>query len=481
VALAHAGEVAPARPAPVAATPAITRAELEAHVRTLAADELRGRFTGTPEAVRAAEYLAASLKGSGVEPAGDGGTFLQRVPIERRRVTKAPELRVTPVEGAPFTAEHGVDFQLSPPNAVLTTPALRIVRVASAGELPAEADPAVALFFDGSSAERRSALPRRVRAGTKTWGLQVGRGTGQPGKARAHSDAWSQAGAPASSASVWLELNGTLLGRAQKGELAALELKTFAERETLDAFNVLGVVRGQGTQADPAAKDEVVVVSAHYDHLHEDDAAAPGDGVDRIYNGADDDASGCAVLLELAGRLAADPPPARTILFLFATGEEIGLVGTEHYLDHPPFPLAKTVLNLNFEMVGRPDPKAGGAGKLWLTGHELSNLGAACAAAGVPVVADPHPDQQFFWRSDNIAFVRRGIVGQTLSSYGLHADYHAVTDEADTLDYAHLEGGAKAGHAALVLVASGALRPAWLEGKDPNARPSRRPRREEPK
>jgi Zn-dependent M28 family amino/carboxypeptidase len=174
-------------------------------------------------------------------------------------------------------------------------------------------------------------------------------------------------------------------------------------------------------------------------------------------------------VLELAQAFAADEPPARTLLFLLASGEEKGLIGTRYYLDHPSVPLDQTVANLNFEMIGRPDELIG-PGKLWLTGFERTTLGAAFREAGFDVVADERPEQNFFQRSDNYAFAVLGIVGQTLSSYNLHEDYHNVTDEADTLDYEHMQAATRSAYAAARLLSQGEISPEWLPGGKPEAR-----------
>ncbi|MBK7874642.1 MAG: M28 family peptidase [Planctomycetes bacterium] len=468
-----AGTAAPAAPLPTL-TAEVTRTELEHHVRYLASDELRGRFTGTPEAVRAAQYLAAVLQASGVQPAGDDGTFLQRVPFERTRAKAVPELRVTTKSGAPLPAVFGADFDL-PLGLDLTTTALRVVHVKRPADLPAEPDPKAALFVEGSVSERRRLLTRKNEPGANGWGLRVGEGRAKRGTPKPAGGDWSPPMAPRGPGDVWLTLNGELLEAMKAGEVVALELVTHVEREALPAYNVVGVLPGAG---DGALGKETVVLSAHYDHLHARDEAgdadagepgAEGGPKDVVFNGADDDASGCAAVLELAGRLGASKRPQRTVVFLLATGEEIGLVGTWYYLDHPARPLETTVANLNFEMIGRPDEKVGGPGKLWLTGFELSNLGAAFAEAKLDIAIDPRPEQHFFERSDNIAFVRRGIVGQTFSTYNLHEDYHRVSDEADTLDYAHLEACTRSAVAAVELVVDGKVKPAWLPGKDPNA------------
>ena len=222
--------------------------------------------------------------------------------------------------------------------------------------------------------------------------------------------------------------------------------------------NVVAILRG----ADPVLRDEAVLVDAHYDHLG---VGRPVDG-DSVYNGADDDASGTAAVLLVARALAAGPRPRRTVVFLLSTGEESGLVGTRWYLRHPAWPIARTVGNLEVEMIGRPDPMAGGPGRAWLTGYDRSTLGAALAAGGVPLVPDPRPAEHFFERSDNIALAWLGVPAHTVSSFALHADYHTPRDEADRLDYDHMARVVEATVRATRLMADGP-RPAWRPGGRP--------------
>jgi Zn-dependent M28 family amino/carboxypeptidase len=232
---------------------------------------------------------------------------------------------------------------------------------------------------------------------------------------------------------------------------------------------VVARIPGVGTSAAPELAQEVVLLSAHYDHLGVRKSPKK-ERPDDICNGADDDASGCAALLELAQAVARGPKPARTLVILFTTAEESGGFGSRRYIAAPAAPLARTVANLNLEMLGRPDELAGGAGKLWLTGFQRSNLGAELAAKGLAIVADPRPQENFFTRSDNYAFALEGVVAQTLSSFALHPEYHTPRDEADTLDYAHLEAAAKVALEAARLLADGSLRPAWHDGKAPEKR-----------
>lgn len=222
--------------------------------------------------------------------------------------------------------------------------------------------------------------------------------------------------------------------------------------------NVVGVIRG----APGGSGDEAVILGAHFDHVG---VGRPVDG-DSIYNGADDDASGVAVVLEVARLMAGSEPPDRTVIFLLTTGEETGLVGTRYYIDDPVIPMERTIADLQVEMVGRPDSLAGGPGRAWLTGFERSTLGDSLAAAGIALVPDPRPEQRFFFRSDNIAFARLGIPAHTISSFNLHADYHRPSDEAELMDYDHMARVTEATAEAVRILANGPA-PEWHPGGRP--------------
>ncbi len=193
--------------------------------------------------------------------------------------------------------------------------------------------------------------------------------------------------------------------------------------------NVVGIIRG----SDPKLGKETILLSAHLDHL----GVGREVNGDSIYNGADDDASGVTAVLELAGALASDQKPKRTVVFALFGSEEIGGYGARYFQEHPPVPVESFVANLEFEMIGRPDA-AVAPHTLWLTGYERSNLGAALAAHGARLVADPHPEQHFFQRSDNYVLARKGIIAHTVSSYGLHTDYHRPSDDLAHVDFAHM-------------------------------------------
>lgn len=223
--------------------------------------------------------------------------------------------------------------------------------------------------------------------------------------------------------------------------------------------NVVGMIPG----SDRKLKTEVILVMAHHDHLG---IRGPGINGDSIYNGADDDASGVVAVLEIARALRQGKGPKRTIIFATMTGEEMGLLGTRYFITNPPVPLATVVAGFEIEMIGRPDSLAGGFGKAWLTGYDRSTMGDMLKANGIPIVADPRPDQNFFQRSDNFAFAQLGIVAHTLSTFNLHTDYHRPSDDVDKVDFDHMTAVIKAAAAAVEHLANGPT-PAWHQGGRP--------------
>jgi Zn-dependent M28 family amino/carboxypeptidase len=197
--------------------------------------------------------------------------------------------------------------------------------------------------------------------------------------------------------------------------------------------NVVGFVEGSDL------KDEIVVVSAHYDHL--------GVKAKGIYFGANDNASGTSALLEIAEAFnlakQAGKGPRRSILFLFMSGEEKGLLGSEYYSTHPIFPLSNTVANLNVDMVGRKDSLHEHSGYIYVIGadrisKELHDLNERVAKTYTNVKMDykyndPEDPNRFYYRSDHYNFARYGIP-VIFYFNGMHADYHKPTDTPDKVD-----------------------------------------------
>jgi Peptidase family M28 len=236
----------------------------------------------------------------------------------------------------------------------------------------------------------------------------------------------------------------------------------FDQNQRTDTWNALALLRGTDTAAAPGPLKDVILLTAHLDHLGLGEAV----NGDSIYNGADDDASGTTAVLELARVLSQGAKPKRSILFVLFGSEELGGYGNRYFLDHSPVPLTQIVVNLEFEMIGRPDAalKTGG---LWLTGYERSNLGQTLAQHGAAISADPHQDQHFFQRSDNFALAKRGIVAQTVSSFGLHKDYHQPSDEISKIDFDFLTRSIGSMVGPVRWLADTTWRPEWNAGGKP--------------
>jgi Zn-dependent M28 family amino/carboxypeptidase len=228
--------------------------------------------------------------------------------------------------------------------------------------------------------------------------------------------------------------------------------------EACATWNAVGVLNG----SDPRAAAQVIMLSAHLDHLGVNETLTG----DKIFNGADDDASGCVAVLEMARVLASGKRPKRTIYFVCFGSEERGGFGSQYFIAHPPVPLEQIVADLTFEMLGRPDDKVP-AGTLWLTGFDRSTLGPELAKQGASLVADPHPQQNFFQRSDNYPLALRGVIAHTISSFGLHTDYHRVSDEVGKVDFPFMTRSLNSLVKPIRWLADSNFKPTWLPGKAP--------------
>lgn len=202
-----------------------------------------------------------------------------------------------------------------------------------------------------------------------------------------------------------------------------------ADSAGVSAPNVVGVVEG----SDPELRGEYVVFSAHIDHVG---VGAPDAFGDSIYNGADDDASGVAVMMEVAEAFASlDPRPRRSALFVMVSGEEEGLWGSNAIVADPHIDLDALVANFNADMVGRNWPDT-----IVAIGREHSELGTLLESVqrrlpelGMTAIDDRWPDEQFFFRSDHYTFARHGIPALFFFN-GVHDDYHRPSDEVDRID-----------------------------------------------
>ena len=235
---------------------------------------------------------------------------------------------------------------------------------------------------------------------------------------------------------------------------------SFVQRVPLQSgatWNAIGFLRG----TDPAG--DAIMLSAHLDHLGVNEALT---GDDKIFNGADDDASGCVAVLELARVLAAGKRTRRTVYFIAFGSEERRGQGSRYFIDHSPVPLTKIVADLNFEMLGRPDAKVP-PNTLWLTGFERSTLGPELARRGASLVADARPEQRFFQRSDNYALALQGVIAHTISSFGMHTDYHRPSDDLSKIDFPFMTRSLNSLVEPIKWLVNSTFRPAWVKGQAP--------------
>ena len=459
------------------------------HVRYLADDKLEGRDTGSPGGMLAAQYLASQLEQFGIKPAGDNGTYFQQVPLVKTRLDTAGS-RLTLFTGdQPTVFEAGNDLLPNGPSGSATVPESPVVfagygisapefryddyeKLDVRGKLvvlltgePSSNDPA---FFDGmkdtphSSGVTKIELARSKGARGVISILSGPRASRYPWDLVRKSQETPQVSLPATkdvmpaiivrretaerlfkdAPKPWSEIE-TLVA---EGKVPTFPLPYRAQlvlnfsHEPLPAPNVVGRLPG----SDPELKTQVVVYTAHYDHV----GHGTGEG-DTIFNGAWDNASGTAEVLEIArGFAGLKPRPRRSILFLFVTGEEKGLLGSSYYTEHPVVPIADTAANINLDMTD-----IFGLGKeLVAQGAEHSSLMKACEATaremGLTLGKDPTPELNVFTRSDQFSFAKVGVpclfmrwssdyedldaaTARARSQEKLKTIYHKVGDEFD--------------------------------------------------
>jgi len=231
-------------------------------------------------------------------------------------------------------------------------------------------------------------------------------------------------------------------------------------RKGLPTKNVIGVLEGAGPLAE-----ETIVVGAHYDHLGHGGMASGSLAFlsSAIHNGADDNASGTALVMELARRLASRPEPLpRRIVFMAFSGEEKGLLGSQHYVEHPLYPLDKTVMMINFDMVGRLNDNSEltvlGTGSTAGLEEIVSAVGSA---AGFKVKAVKGASDGL-GGSDHESFFNKGV--PVLFPFtGLHADYHRPSDDTDRINFVGMERIANFGEILLLDLARRPNRPTFVK------------------
>ena len=489
----------------------IDEASLKAHVKFLSDDKLEGRGTGSPGGELAAKYIAEQLKAIGAKGAGADGSFFQRVELVGMKAEPNATMMVTGFNGSE-TLKFGDDF------VVMAKPGTRIAELKGSdvvfvgygidapeqrwddykgvkdwngrivvmlvNDPPATtAEPNLfggrALTYYGrwtykfEEAARRGAVGAILIHTTESAGypwsvVRTSNGSWRFDLARYDDKTPSLAfrsWVTEDAARRFMKLGGqdldALRARAASRDFKPVrlnlkgKLSLLNEVRELKSPNVVGVLEG----SDPQLKNEYVVYTAHWDHLG---IGPPNKNGDTIYNGALDNATGVACVLEIAKSLARQRPK-RSSLFLFTTAEEQGLLGAEWYVKHPLVPLDKTVANVNLDSMNILNPTH----DFIPLGAERSSLKAVVEAVaknmGLRISPDARPEQGSFYRSDHFPFAKAGVpsislkegndyVGrskewgeQQFRAYN-SAHYHQPSDEMrDTWDFRALIQSAEIG------------------------------------
>ena len=428
-------------------------AAIKAHIAYLADDRLLGRQAGTPGYQMAVDYVTQQLKVLGVQPAGDAGTFVQKVQLRRAFLQPGATFAAHDVQGATLPLTTGQDYIVYPsPELPATTVANAPLAFAGFGISAPELG-----YDDYAGLDVKGKIVLIVRGAPRTFASTVAsasqdlsgllktamshgavglllasthvgvlpdlrRGTysvlGPDGKVAASRTfavgSQQQFYGAVSAATLQRFLQIAALDTTQvfaairSGKPASAVLKTTvsasaqARYQDVESFNVVGKIPG----SDAKLREEYVVHSAHLDHLGIG-ASVKGDS---IYNGAHDNASGVACVLEIAkiySRLK--EKPKRTMLFVFVTGEELGLLGSSAFAANPTVPKSKIVADINMDM---PTLIAPLLSVVALGGQHstlIEPVKKACAYMAINLENDPEPEQNRFIRSDQYSFVTAGI------------------------------------------------------------------------
>ena len=428
---------------------------IEAHMGFLAADVLAGRETGSKEHEIASAYIATQLQALGLAPAGDNGSYYQRVPMRKAYLDQKSARFVLHVDGKDTELSYPKAFFTGPSKQFTTTDVTAPLVFAGYGLVSDEfgindydqldVKGKIVVLLSGrpkslpsEEAAHLNSLKTRLAAERGAVGI-ITIHTPQQEKVRPYNSSLMYLSAPQME---WLHADGTpadsypdLKGGAYIHPDAAAALFSKAPSTLSDIFsqlennqspkgfalgvsaslsrksthsdiespNVVAVLPG----SDPVLKDEYVVVTAHSDHIGlSNDLRSE----DKINNGAMDNAAGVAILLETA-RLFAQLPqaPKRSILFVVVTGEEKGLLGADYFANNPTRPIEKLVANVNLDMPVLLYPFA----DMIAFGANHSSLGKvveqAAAKEGIALSADPMPEQAIFTRSDHYTLVKKGV------------------------------------------------------------------------
>jgi len=432
------------------------QAAMKAHVLFLASDAMKGREAGSPEFDIAAQYVAAQFYAAGLKPGGDEGGYLQHVPLVSYKPADKGVVTWTATGGQAQPLVFGEDYApTANPLAATTEVAAPVVFVgygitapqyghddykgvdvrgkvvAFVGGAPERFGGEERAFFGQAQSKavaaaakgavgaitvstrptppQMAAMASRVlEQGRITWATPDGRGGASTPIPLLASV--SDKGAAKLFGARWAGIVGAAGAKAPvyKPVVAAgrLSVATGTRFTPAASSNVVGLIPG----TDPALGKEVVVLSAHLDHIGVTPEGRGGTDPDRINNGALDNAIGIASLIEEAKTFVkSGKAPRRTVMFLAVTAEEKGLVGSDYFANHPTVPLANIVADVNLDMPILLYPFE----DMIVYGAERSTLGPivrkAVNSVGVDLSPDPMPEQGIFVRSDHFRFVQKGV------------------------------------------------------------------------
>jgi Zn-dependent M28 family amino/carboxypeptidase len=450
----------------------VTKAEIEAHLTFLAADEMRGRDTGSPEIEIAANYIAAQFKMLGLKNAPGLSNYSHPVPLEN----------IHPASGGLLTLgddsftykDHFIVFEgqnmewkgdivyagYGSPDELKQANVKGKVVVTLAGNRDSQGN-AMAMFTaaSGKYADAKAAGASgliEIFASTQVpWPVLVNYFANTiTTKIKADGEAVPH---------IWLkDSDAAGIQKIRENSLPGSIKIDGMRKVSVPARNVIGVLEG----TDPKLKNEYLVVSAHYDHVGVQKNASPDK--DSIFNGARDNAIGVVGMISTAKYLA-QYPPKRSVLFIAWTGEEKGLLGSKYYSEYPVIPMKQVVFNFNCDGAGYNDVTVATVIGMERTTAE-ADLAKACAAFGIKAIVDPVPEQNLFERSDNYYFAVKGVPAITFSPGVTAFDaelmkyYHQPADEVGSLDMDYLVKYFRAYVYANVLLASNAKAPVWKAG-----------------
>jgi len=454
----------------------ITANSLRAHVSFLASDALRGRDTPSPGLDAAAAYIASWFRRAELEPGGDDGYFQTAEWVRRTQNRDGMELAVATGSRIVRAAPAHLAARVAEPLVLSEEPATVATLEKAANLAPSEVDgrvvavliPAMEGLDDGERRGIHGAFSRFARMMENREPSLVL--YADPGGAFLRRIAQPRlidpenatiAGAPAMV--VMDPAVDSALREAGAGLRVSARCGGPVDEET-SLHNVVAILRG----SDPELRETAVLLTAHYDHVG---VGAP-DEPDHIFNGANDDASGTASVLEIASALAAmEDRPRRSVVFMAYFGEEKGLLGSKYYARRPVFPLERTVANVNLEQVGRTDSSEGPQLKnASVTGMDYSEVGSllreAGAATGIEVFQHASNSDPYFRAADNISLAVRGVPAHTVSTTYHFPDYHGAGDHWDKIDYENMAAVTRMIAAGVLLIAEREQAPRWAEDNE---------------